>query len=333
MRDVTAVVLTLGEETTRRAIRSLEIQSVPPKEIIVIRDVTPFHKAINLGASKVKTEFFMQVDADMVLDENCLEELRKAMGENVGIAMGALRDPLMGIEAGIKMFRKKCFEDVQFRNSISPDTDFYRDIGKYGWKLFCVLNVSYADSSSKLWPTFGEHRPQYTEPYTYSRYYVVGKRYRYRKDWEGLQWRFQQLQKCSQQYSLVAQIGMAHGIFLEAEKDLLEPLLPNGAYAFLRKFMRMKGAYKITREDIALWLSQSRTAVWEHFCKLGIELRNRHSFDAFKKSMELLSESTDAHALLARIGLCHGLSSEVFIEDKFADDYRLLEDFLFGSGR
>jgi hypothetical protein len=94
MSDITAIVLTIGEETTDCAIDSLKRQTVLPEEIIVIRNVTPFHKALNLGVSKVRAEFFIQVDADMILDENCLEDLRERMTENVGIAMGQLRDSI-----------------------------------------------------------------------------------------------------------------------------------------------------------------------------------------------------------------------------------------------
>ena len=99
MKDITAVVLTLGDETTQRAIDSLERQTVLPEETIIIGNVTPFHKAINLGASKVKTPFIIQVNSDMILDENCLEDPRKSMADNVGVVIGQLMDPLMGMES------------------------------------------------------------------------------------------------------------------------------------------------------------------------------------------------------------------------------------------
>ena len=51
MTDITAVLLTIGEETTQRAIDSVKKQTLPPQEIIIIENVTPFHKALNLGAS------------------------------------------------------------------------------------------------------------------------------------------------------------------------------------------------------------------------------------------------------------------------------------------
>ena len=68
--DVTAVVLTVGEPTTAEAIESLRRQTVPPRDIVVVRDVKPFHQALNADAAQVKTPFFLQVDADMRSEEH-----------------------------------------------------------------------------------------------------------------------------------------------------------------------------------------------------------------------------------------------------------------------
>ena len=61
--DVTALVLTRGELTIREAVNSLYHQTMPLRDIVMVRDVVPFHKAINAGAARVKTPFFVQVDA------------------------------------------------------------------------------------------------------------------------------------------------------------------------------------------------------------------------------------------------------------------------------
>ena len=238
MSDITVVVLTMGEETTSRAIASIEKQTLQPAEVIITENVSPFHRALNLGASKVKTQFFVQVDSDMILDKNCLEELRECMTENVGIVIGQLRDPLLVITSGVKMFRKVCFQKIKFRNSISPDTDFYIDMQKHGWKIRYALNLGYKGESNKLWLTFGEHRPTYTPLYTYSKYYVLGRRYRHRKDLDGLIWRFQKLANKVDIIRLIAQIAFAHGIFLEEEKDLLKPHSKNKDFNFIMNFLK-----------------------------------------------------------------------------------------------
>ena len=124
MNDITAIVLSIGEETTKRAIDSVKKQTLLPKEIVIVENVSPFNKALNKGASNVETEFFIQVDSDMILDENCFQDLRSCMTDDVGVAIGQLRDPLMGMESGVKIFRKICFDKVQFKDSVATDNFF-----------------------------------------------------------------------------------------------------------------------------------------------------------------------------------------------------------------
>jgi hypothetical protein len=330
MSDITAIVLTIGEETTDCAIDSLKRQTVLPEEIIVIRNVTPFHKALNLGVSKVRAEFFIQVDADMILDENCLEDLRERMTENVGIAMGQLRDPLMGIESGIKMFRKECFQEIQFKNSVSPDTDFYNDIQKNGWEIRHVLNLKYKGESKNLWPTFGDHKPHYTPIFTYRRYYLLGRRYRYRKDLFMLKRRFQQLQNSNHPVSLVAQIALAHGIFSEDEIDLLMPSLytSNEDFSFLEKSLRSENSYDIDKSNISLHLTSRPKEIFRNFYNLGIDLRKNNSPVALKYCMEVLDIDRTYFAWIAKVGLCHGIFSEAYSEEKVKREYAILRELL-----
>src|ERR1700693_1475156 len=119
---VTAVVLTTGEATTQQSMESLRGQSLSVDKTIVVRDVRPFHQALNAGAKQVTTPYFIQVDADMVLDRHCVATLRRAMKADVGMAVGLLRDALVRQVVGIKLFRTECFSNSEFRDYISPDT-------------------------------------------------------------------------------------------------------------------------------------------------------------------------------------------------------------------
>ena len=330
MSDVTAIVLTIGEETTDRAIESLRRQSLLPREIIVIENVSPFHIALNQGVSKVKTDFFIQVDADMILDENCLEDLRECMTEGVGITMGQLRDPLMGIEAGIKMFRTKCLEEVQFKNSISPDTDFYNDIRNNGWQVMYALNLKYRGASNDLWLTFGEHKPEYTPVFTYQRYRLLGRRYRYRRDLITLKRRFRNLQKSNYGVSVIAQIAMAHGTFSDDEIDLLMPSLYtcNEDFTFLEKFLESEKQYKINKAEIISLFSPKPEEIFRNFYKLGINLRTHNSSSALKYSMEILDIDRHHFGWIAKVGLCHGIFSEVYHDQEAKNAYIMLEELL-----
>ena len=243
MHDISAIVLSIGEATIQRALESLKRQTLPPKEVHLIENVTPFHKALNSGASKVGTGFFVQIDADMIPDPNCFRELKECMAYDVGIAVGHLRDPLAGRTVGIKMFRTECFDKCKFGDTVSPDTDFGENISRYGWRT--VYRLKFEGNPETEWHTLGEHRPEYTPNYTYSKYLLEGNRYFYRKDTGGLRARFQKLQKSSHEAALLAQIGLARGIFLTHNKDLLKPYRKNRELDFLQGFFATNGNCQI----------------------------------------------------------------------------------------
>lgn len=326
MSNVTAVVLTIGEETTQRAIDSVEHQTVLPEEITVIRDVVPFHKALNLGASKVKTDFFIQVDSDMVLDRNCLEDLRKCMGETVGIAVGQLRDSIIKKVVGIKIFRRECFEKVQFKDSISPDTDFYDDIVGYGWNRAVALK--FEGKGKELWHTFGEHRPEYTPLYTYSKFLLYGGRCRYRKSPGGVRLHFQQLQQSKHDASWIAQIAMAHGVFLEVEKDSLKPYSESEDFILLHEFVKSENSWDVVDDDISALSVLAPRAVFEKYYKLGIDLRRHGAFPVLKHYLDVLSGTEDISVFIARVALCHGLFFNEYNVTEFKISFNLLEEFL-----
>lgn len=329
MNEITAVVLTIGEDTTQRAVDSLNDQTVLPTEIVMIRNVTPFHKALNLGVSKVKTEFFIQVDSDMILDKNCLADLRDCIVGGVGVAVGHLRDPLVGRVVGIKMFRTECFEKVQFMNSISPDTDFVSDISWYDWKI--VYALKYAGQSKRLWHTFGEHRPAYTPSYTFRKYLMEGRRYQYRKAAGGIRWHFYELGRSKHSASLIAQIAMAHGIFLQTKEDLLRPSKADEAFNVLHRFLETHGAYNVKDLERLLSLRSGPKEIFRKWYGLGIELHRSGSSSTFRQGMKILNDRNDMISWLAKVGLCHGIFSIEFDEEVFEREYGLLRELVSES--
>ena len=213
--DVTAVVLSTGELTTRDAITSLNRQSLPVREVVVVRDRTPFHAALNAAVAQVRTPFFVQVDADMILDRHCVEALRRSVRSRVGVVVGRLRDALIGQTVGIKLFRTACFNETKFRDTIAPDSDFVDDLARAGWSTI------YIGQRSNSWATFGEHRPDYAPAYTYKKYLLEGARYRYRQKPEGLRWHFGTLEESRHPSALIAQIALTQGLFFAENRDLL----------------------------------------------------------------------------------------------------------------
>jgi hypothetical protein len=327
MSDITAVVLSIGEDTTKEATESASKQSLPPKEIIVVRNVTPFYNALNIGASKVTTEFFVQVDADMTLDENCLRDLRDCMDDDVGIVLGQLRDPLMGKVGWIKMFRKECFDVVQYRDLVAQDIAFKDDISRHGWKTV-YAQKSVPGVPKELWHTFGEHRPSYTPHYTFSKYLVEGRRHRYRKTLSALLWHFRELAKSDHPAALIAQIAMAHGLFIREDRDLLKPYQRNLDFDCLKSFLATTAPYRLNSFHVLPVLSFSAERVFNKNYKRGVKLRQAGAFPAFKHAIETLTNSHDPLAWIAKVALCHGLFRPSHPEATCAEEYALLEEFL-----
>ncbi|HUK40055.1 MAG TPA: glycosyltransferase family A protein [Candidatus Acidoferrales bacterium] len=341
MSDITAVILSIGEEITTRAIESVRRQTLAPEDIIVIRNVSPMYRALNLGASKVKTEFFVQVDSDMILDENCLEDLRGCMSPNVGMVLGSLRDPLMGRIGWIKLFRTKCFEKVQYRDLVSADLVFTEEMSNHGWMMVYAIRA-FDEVPNEIWHTFGEHRPDYTPHYTYSKHLVEGRRYRYRKAPGALAWHLKKLANSYHPAALIAQIALAHGIFIRESGDLLKPYVYDQKFDHLQRFLETSGSPELSPlssassmdKDISdyrrllPWFCFNAKKIFKDTYQAGTKFRKANAFAAFKRCLAFLNDSRDPFAWIGKVGLCHGLFFDAYENESFAKDYKLLKELI-----
>ncbi len=325
--DVTAIVLTVGESSTQEAIDSLNRQTVPPRHIIVVRDVRPFHNAMNVGVEQVKTPFFVQVDADMILDPHCISTLRNAMHRHVGIVVAWLRDALMEQVVGIKLFRTECFEQAKFSDSISPDTDFVDAVGRAGWKTAYIGELGRGELDR--WATFGEHRPAYTPSYTYRKHLIEGCRYRYRRSINGFRWRLNRLESSRHPSALVAQIGLVLGLFLENEQDLLGSTWVDDSFPRLDAFMRNS---ERDGDGGAAVLPPADMPVRERFhllYRIGGALFEANELSAFRRSMNDLDDTGRIDtAWIFKAALCRGLLAQHWDDAAIDADYGKLREFV-----
>ena len=79
---VTGMVLSIGEPSTTRAIESLKAQTIPCEDIVLVENVSPFHEAMNAGIARVSTPLFIQCDADMIADPDCVETLLRSFRDD-----------------------------------------------------------------------------------------------------------------------------------------------------------------------------------------------------------------------------------------------------------
>lgn len=322
MSDVTALVLTLSEDYTERAITSVGRQALPAAEVIVVRGVSPFHHAFNSGLSRIRTEFFIQVDADMILDDTCIADLRRCVSDNVGIVVGHLRDPLLGSVVGVKLFRKQCFDHVNLRDCLASETDFVRDILKEGWTTIYAQNY-FGDLG-----TLGEHCPDYNPHYTFCKFMRDAAKARYRKAGRGLRLVFRRLQTSGHKAATIAAIAAAHGIFTKEIRDVHGPCVQSEEFEFLERFLLApEEAENATALPERLLRGNLKTK-FKRFYELGIQLRRHYAPSTFKSQMRRRQQGRGIASWVALVGLCHGLFSDEYDAAEAEGAFATLKDLL-----
>ena len=326
MSDITAVVLSIGEAYTSRAIASVRRQTVPVADTIIVRDVAPFHSALNAGAAQVRTPFFVQVDADMIFDDTCFEEVRALMGAGVGLVSGFLRDPLVGRAHGVRLYRAACFEHVQIRDSISPDMDFGLDIARHGWVRLYALK--YQGEWAGHWHTFGEHRPDYTPHYTFCKFLLEGVRCRYRRREGRVSRVFQQLRASNHRMATLALIAAAHGLFRLEEHDLLKPYRRTPEFEWLEGFLVTCGSDNSAAAPEADDTNGDLRERFRRAYEQGVAYRQRAASSAFISRLQSLKPRDDLGSWLSLVGMCHGLFHDEYTNAAADDAYASLAEVL-----
>lgn len=304
MSDVSAVVLSIGEPYTERAIASLQGQTLPVAETIVVRGVSPFHCALNHGAAQVRTPFFVQVDADMILDPTCLAELRGRVDDSLGMVSAHLRDAVIGRAHGIRLYRTACFERVQIRDTISPDRDFTLDIGQHGWGRLCTLRYG---ERPEHWHTLGEHRPDYTPQYTFAKFLLEGVRSRYRLREGRVRRIFTQLQASPHRIAPIALIGAAHGLFRIENRDLLAPYGYSDDFRLLDGFLN--GPPSAAAPSLPMD-EQNGCDLQQRFARAyrsGFALCQAGAPAPFLARLDQLRQQGGLAAWISSVAMCHGL--------------------------
>jgi len=308
MSDVTAVLLSLGEPYTERARASLQRQTCLPEEVVVVQDVRPFHRALNEGAAKVTTPFFVQVDADMVLDPDCLETLRACMTGWVGMAVGQVRDPMVGRVPGVRLYRTEVWRAIRFRDTISPDTEYRADMRRAGWWTVYALGGA---RTSAIAHTFADHLPEYTPSYTFSKYALLGQRYVRRQSLNGLIWHMRRLSENAHPAARWARVGLGHGAFQTDGKDRLGVNDADPEFAFLERFL--DAASNRSRPPSRLSLLDLRPrAVFTRFYRQGIAFRRAGAGTSFETTTARLAGSRHPYAWLALLAFCRGAFTESY---------------------
>lgn len=325
--EVSAVVLSVGEPYARRAFDSLASQTVPLRKVVTVEHVSPFSRALNQGAQQIAAPFFVQVDADMILDPNCVETLLDAVREDTGIVVGELRDALCGTVVGVKLFRTVCFQRANMLDSLSPDTDLVGRLTRQGWQTV------YVTSPDGERPTLGEHRPDYTAPYTFRKHLLEGARLRHRGARHGLSWRMGALENSSHPMATLAQLALGHGFFLRSNRDELRPAPDDPRASWLAALLEGGGRRSESTETL-LPLERHRRLrdVFERFLAAGVTFGHEQAGAAVRSVFDGLAGSRRSwRALVAKVALGHGLLMDDDDGRHLARDQRAFARFIVFS--
>ena len=327
MNDVSAILLSSGEPFVARARQALEAQSCP-LEVVGVENVTPFHRAFAAGVARVTTPFFVQVDADMVLDPTCVESLRKAMEPGVGVVCGNLRDPLSGQVEGVKLFRTEVARRIEQTDSVSSETDFVASMEREGWRLKYIGRVGTEGNAPHM--TYGDHLPDYSADYTFQKYLLEGRKYRYRGARAGLFSKLHALGRSRHAMMPLARIALAHGFFLDADGDQHVParsdaragqvatLLAGEGERFAQPARLFPLAHHATLRDIFHTFASSGTAA-------AGALDGRTVHETFQR---LAADGRTWPALVATLAYGHGILVAPGDRDRLAADERKLRSFV-----
>lgn len=317
-RDVTAVVLSIGEPFVARALDSLDRQTQPPVDVVRVEGVSPFHRALNAGIAEVRTEFFAHVDADMVLDPTALADLRACAAPGIGVVVGGLRDALRGSIVGLKLYRTACAAAQPCPDSITPAVDLVDAIRARGWLTAHALN--YRPGRRALWHTFGEHAPEYTPLYTFTKFRILGARYRRWRNGPSLRRMFRLLHDSGHPAAPMAQAAAAIGVYWEESRDALRPCEPSDECARLQRLLAGPAPSPPPALPVA---ADPRRAFLDDY-RAGCELARAGAAADFHARFAALAAAATFPAWAALVGLCRGALAPAIDPARAAADFQSL---------
>ncbi len=216
--DTTIFILTVDDPAYPACRAAVDAQQGGPFHVEVIRNVAPFSAAAQRMITDCGTEFFIQVDEDMILNPDAAARMvgmmRRAPAE-VGMICFHLYDEDRACPIqGIKIYRTAAMKPFAFQNVKASEMNLLEQMGERGVRWVLHPDV------------LGRHGTLYTPETIYRRYKTM-----YEKDireWNTLtsdiRSKAEQFRTTGDLLALFALLGAAHGIVegprsVDREKD------------------------------------------------------------------------------------------------------------------
>jgi hypothetical protein len=132
--SLTVFVISTGEEVLDDCLAALEAQTRPVR-VERIDDVFPMSAAFQAMPDRCETPYFLQVDADMVLEPFAAELLHDRLrrtGPRVFQVSGQLYEEGFGVGGAVKCWKRSLFRWFSFADVRTVDRDLYRRTRRFG---------------------------------------------------------------------------------------------------------------------------------------------------------------------------------------------------------
>lgn len=152
LNDLTVFVISTGEDTTKECIHSLKSQDCSFK-IEQIKGIYPMSRAFQTMPRYCNTRFFVQVDADMILNKDAIKTLYDqacSTGFFTAVVFGQLFEEGFGIGGAVRLWKKHMFRYVSFEDCRTVDRNLYKRSRLLGFRRKSVNKV------------LGIHRPRHS---------------------------------------------------------------------------------------------------------------------------------------------------------------------------
>src|SRR5262249_52463101 len=145
--------------------------------IIVIRNIAPMSAAFQKILDDCKTEFFVQVDEDMLLYPHAVRTLFERMSghpANVALHVEYLYDThLQKCIEGVKIFKTNIVRNYPFRDVPGCESEQIARFRKHG---FDYVVAATPDPGDPYGSTLGLHGTNFSREAAYLRYFVLQQR-------------------------------------------------------------------------------------------------------------------------------------------------------------
>jgi GT2 family glycosyltransferase/glycosyltransferase involved in cell wall biosynthesis/Flp pilus assembly protein TadD len=202
----TVFVLTVDDPAFPACTAAVEAQQEIAFKLEIIRNVCPFSAAAQKMITDCSTDFFIQVDEDMMLNPDAvasMEAVMQAAPDEVGMICFHLFDDDRGMPIhGIKIYRTALMKELSFQDLKASEMDLLEQMGRRGIKWILHPDVK------------GRHGTTYTPATIYRRYKTM-----YEKDirqWNilmpDIRRKAELFRQTGDPLQLFALLGAAHGI-------------------------------------------------------------------------------------------------------------------------